>query len=130
MEQWTNDEISTEQIEDSSNSPPQKRGKRQPGDNLQQVETTSFNAYPSDNYLDGAEHVAYQLSNLSDNMINQQPVLYGIFNFILPSEEDCALAPEENLRPNSAGLKSSWTGTSLWRSRILHCLRENQCLTI
>ena len=29
-----------------------------------------------------------------------------LFNFI-PSEEDCALAPEENLEPNSAGLKSS-----------------------
>ena len=57
MEQWTNDDISTEQIEDSSNPPPQKRAKRQPGDNLQQVETTSFNADPFDNYLYGAEHV-------------------------------------------------------------------------
>ena len=55
MEQWTNDDISTEQIEDSSNSPPQKRAKRQPGDNSQQVETTSFNADPSDNDLTGAE---------------------------------------------------------------------------
>ena len=33
----------------------------------------------------------------------------GIFNFILPSEEDCALNPEENLEPNSTGLKSSRT---------------------
>ena len=49
MELRTNDDISTEQIEDSSNSPPQKRAKRQPGDNSQQVETTSFNADPSDN---------------------------------------------------------------------------------
>ena len=56
MEQWTNDDISTEQIEDSSNPPPQKRAKRQPRDNLQ-VETTSFNADPSDNNLNEAEHV-------------------------------------------------------------------------
>ena len=63
MEQWTNDEISTEQIEDSSNPPPQKRAKRQPGDNLQQVETTSFNADQSDNNLDGTEHVTNQPAN-------------------------------------------------------------------
>ena len=62
MEQWTNDDISTEQIEDSSNPPPQKRAKRQPGDNLQ-VETTSFNADPSDNNLNGAEHVTYSPAN-------------------------------------------------------------------
>ena len=60
MEQWTNDDISTEQIEDSSNPPPQKRAKRLPGDNLQQVETTSFNADPSDKNLDGAEHETNQ----------------------------------------------------------------------
>ena len=72
MEQWTNDDISTEQIEDSSNSQPQKRGKRQPGDNSQQVKTTSFNADPSDNHLAGAELVVNKLSNYSDNMINQQ----------------------------------------------------------
>ena len=59
MEQWKNDDNSTEQIEDSSNPPPQKRAKRQPGDNLQQVETTSFNADPSDNYLAGAGHIAH-----------------------------------------------------------------------
>ena len=33
----------------------------------------------------------------------------SIFNFILPLEEDCNLTPEENLEPNSAGLKSSRT---------------------
>ena len=113
MEQWTNDDISTEQIEDSSNPPPQKRAKCQPGDNLQQVETTSFNADPPDNYLAEAEHVANQLSNFSDNIINQQPFINGIFTFILPWEKDCALAPAENLGPNYAGLKSSRTGTSL-----------------
>ena len=59
MEQWTNDDISTEQIEDSSNSPPQKRAKHQPGDNSQQVETTSFNVDPSVNNLIGAEQRTY-----------------------------------------------------------------------
>ena len=57
MELWTNDDISTEQIEDSSNPPPQKSAKRQPGDNLKQVENTSFNAHLSNNYLAGAEDV-------------------------------------------------------------------------
>ena len=39
----------------------------------------------------------------------QQSLRNGIFNLILPLEEDCNLAPEENLEPNSAGLKSSRT---------------------
>ena len=73
MEQKTNDDISTEQIEDSSNSPPQKRAKHQPGDNSQQVKTTSFNADPSDDHLAVAEHVVYQPSNNSDDIVNQQP---------------------------------------------------------
>ena len=126
MEQWTNDDTSTEQIEDSSNSPPQKRAKRQPGDNSQQVETTSFNADPSDKDLNRAERLVTQPLKIQ--------IVWFTFNFILtpfnfsPSEEDCALAPEENLEPNSAGLKSSRTGTSLWRSRILLRLRKNHCL--
>ena len=72
MEQWANDDILTEQIEDSSNPPPQKRAKRQPGDKLPQVETTSFTADPSDNYLSGAEHVVNQLAKVCLIMINQQ----------------------------------------------------------
>ena len=40
-----------------------------------------------------------------------------VFNFILPSEDDCALTPEENLEPNSAGLKSSWT-TGVWHKSL------------
>ena len=63
MEQRTKDNTSAEQIEDSSNSSPQKRAKNQPGDNSQQVETTSFNADPSDNHLTGTEHLVNQPSN-------------------------------------------------------------------
>ena len=119
MEQRTNDDISREQIEDSSNSPPQKRAKRQPGDNSQQVQTTSFNADPSDNDLIGAERPAYQPSRYQIIRLISSHHLIGIFSFILilfifiPSEEDCALAPEGNLEPNSAGLKSSRTCASL-----------------
>ena len=83
------------------------RAKRQPGDISQQVETTSFNPDPSDDHLRGVEHVIYQSSNKFDDIIKQQPSRKGIFNFIIPSKEDCVLGPEENLEPNSAGLKSS-----------------------
>ena len=51
MEQKTNAEVSTEQIEDSSNSPPQKRAKFQPEKNLQQLEATSINASKTDDNL-------------------------------------------------------------------------------
>ena len=40
-----------------------------------------------------------------------------MLNFILPSEDDCALAPEENLEPNSAGLKSSQT-RGVWHKSL------------
>ena len=119
MEQRTNDDISRKQIEDLSNSPPQNRAKRQLGDNSQQVETTSFNADPSDNYLTKAEQLAHLPSNSQIVRLISSHHLIGIFSFILtlfnfiPSEEDCGLAPEENLEPNFAGLKSSRTGTSL-----------------
>ena len=44
MEQRTSVGISTEQLEDRSNSPPQKRAEHQPEENLQQLEATSINA--------------------------------------------------------------------------------------
>ena len=37
--------------------------------------------------------------------------------FILPSQDDCALAPEENLDQNYAGLKSSRT-RGVWRKSL------------
>ena len=37
--------------------------------------------------------------------------------FILPAEDDSALASEENLEPNSAGLKSSQT-RGVWRKSL------------
>ena len=41
----------------------------------------------------------------------------SIFIFILPSEEDCNLTPEENLEPNSAGLKSLRT-RGVWHKSL------------
>ena len=117
MEQRTKDDTSAEQIEDSSNSPTQKRAKSQPRDNSQQVETTSFNADPSDDDLLGVDHFVDQPSNNSDDTVNQQPSRNRIFNFILTSEEDCFLAPGENLEPNSAGLKSSRT-RGVWHKSL------------
>ena len=48
---------------------------------------------------------------------NQQPSKNGIFDFILPSEEDSVRAPKENLDPNSAGLGSSRTG-GVWNKSL------------
>ena len=56
MEQKTNVDISTEQLEVLSNSPPQKRAKRQPEDILQQPEACGINAATTDDHLIGAEH--------------------------------------------------------------------------
>ena len=41
----------------------------------------------------------------------------SILNFVFPLEEDCNLAPEENLEPNSAGLKSS-RSRGVWRKSL------------
>ena len=45
--------------------------------------------------------------------ITQKP----IFNFILPLEDDCNLAPEENPEPNSTRLKSSRT-RGVWHKSL------------
>ena len=65
----------------------------------------------------GANHLLNQQPKNSVEADNQQPSRNGIFNFVLPSEEDCVLPTEENLEPNSAGLKSSWTG-GVWHKSL------------
>ena len=119
------DNISTEQIEETSNSLPQKRAKRPPDDNLQQLKATSINAAKTDDHLTGAEHLISQQSTNSEDARNQQPLMNGTFKFILPSEEDYGLAPEKNLDPKSAGLKSSRT-TGVWHK----ILEENHSAQI
>ena len=64
-----------------------------------------------------ANHLLNQQPTNSVDADNQQSSRNGIFNFVLPSEEDCVLAPEENLEPNSAGLKSSRTGV-VWHKSL------------
>ena len=51
------------------------------------------------------------------NAENHHQSINGIFNFILPSQEDSARASGENLDPNSAGLTNSRTGGVWNRSR-------------
>ena len=67
MEQETNADISAEQLEDSSNSPPWKRPGRQPEDILQQPEVTCINAATTDDHLIGAEYLIYQQSAIQSN---------------------------------------------------------------
>ena len=67
--------------------------------------------------LTGTNHLLNQQPTNSVDTDNQQPSRTGIFNFVLPSEEDCALASEENLEPNSTGLKSSRTG-GVWHKSL------------
>ena len=64
MEQKTSVEISSEKLEDTSNSPPQKRAKRQPEENLLPLEATSINAAETDDNLLETNHV-----------LNQQPTI-------------------------------------------------------
>ena len=117
MEQKISVDISTEKLEDTNNSPPQKRAKCQPKENLPPLEATSINAAETNDSLMGTNHLLNQQPKNSVDADYQQPSRNGIFNFVLPSEEDCALAPEENLEPNSAGLKSSRTG-GVWHKSL------------
>ena len=57
MEQKSNVDFSTNQIEDSSGSPPQKRVKRQSEEHSPQLEATSINTTKTDDHLTGSEHL-------------------------------------------------------------------------
>ena len=100
MEPINTDGKLTQHSDDSTTSPPPKKAKHK---EVQQLQTTSTN----DN----------QQSTNSKETTEQQPLDDGIFNFVLPSEEDCALNPEENLEPNSVGLKSSRT-KGVWHKSL------------
>ena len=94
-------------------SPPWKKSRNQTDENLQ---TTSNHTVIVDDNLTGPDITAQQSPDLRDITI-QQPLNSGIFKFVLHSEEDCALLPEENLEPNSAGLKSSRT-SEVWQKSL------------
>ena len=57
MEQKTSVDISTEKLEDTSNSLLQKTAKRQPEKNLPSLEATSINAAKTDANLMGTNHL-------------------------------------------------------------------------
>ena len=116
MEQKSNVDFSKNQIEDSSGSPPQKKVKRQSEENSSQFEATGINTAKTDDHLSGSEHLKQQSTNSDDTHI-KPPLKNGIFNFFLPLEEECIPSPEENLGPNSAGLKSSLTG-GVWHKSL------------
>ena len=117
MEQRNSVDIATEKLDNSSNSPSQKKAKRQSEEKLPTFEATSNNAATTEDDLIGANQLLNQQPTNSANAHNQQPSKNGIFSFVLPSEEDCVLTPEENLEPNSRGLKNSRTG-EVWHKSL------------
>ena len=117
MEQRNSVDIATEKLDNSSNSPSQKKAKRQSEEKLPPFEATSNNASTTEDDLMGANQLLNQQPTNSANAHNQQPSKNGIFSFVLPSEEDCVLTPEENLEPNSRGLKNSRTG-EVWHKSL------------
>ena len=58
----------------------------------------------------------YYLTNL-DDIAPFSFLCIEILIFILPSEEECDLAPEENLEPKSAGLEISRT-REVWHTSL------------
>ena len=117
MEQKTSANTPSEKLDDSNNSPPQKRAKPQPEEKSPPPEATSNHATTTARNLNGGNQPFNHQPTNTANTDNQQPSRNGIFNVILPSEEDSVRTPEENLEPNSAGLKSSRTG-GVWNKSL------------
>ena len=114
MEQRSNIDSVMSQMDESSDSPPQKRAKRQP--DIYQLEATSNNPAEPDVHLAEPGHSNQQPTKPND-ITTEQPLKDGIFNFFVPSEEECHSTPEENLEQNSVGLKSSRTG-GVWHKSL------------
>ena len=100
----------SEQLEDANTPPPHKKVKCQPEKNSPSSDTTSNDAATTAGNLNGANALFNHQPTNVEITENQQPSKNGIFDFILPSEEDSVRAPEENLDPNPAGLMSQRTG--------------------
>ena len=96
-----------------SDSPPQKKSRNCSDENLQP--TSNYSA-TFDNHLTGVALLDKQPTDPSDVSI-QQPLNSGFFKFILPSEEDCILPPEEHFEPNSVGSKSLET-SGVWHKPL------------
>ena len=99
MEQKTSDEI-------SNTSPPKKKTKLQPKENLLSSDVTSNNAATIAENLNAANVACNQQPTTRATAEHQKQSENGIFDFILPSEEESVRASEENPDPNSAGCSS------------------------
>ena len=111
MEQKTSVDISSKKLDDSNNSLPQKRAKRQPEGKSSPSETTSNDAAVIAGNLNHQQPSNIEITD------NQQPSKNGIFDFILPSVGDSIRVPGENLDPNSDGLASLRTG-GVWNKSL------------
>ena len=111
MEQKTSVDVSSKKLDDSNNSPLQKRAKRQPEEKSSPSETTSNDAAVIAENLNDQQPANTEITD------NQKPSKNSIFDFILLSEEDSVRVPGENLDPNSDGLASSRTG-GVWNKSL------------
>ena len=111
MEQKTSVDISSKKLDDSNNSLPQKRAKRQPEEKSSPSETISNDAAVIAGNLNHQQPSNIEITD------NQQPSKNGIFDFILPSVGDSIRVPGENLDPNSDGLASLRTG-GVWNKSL------------
>ena len=78
MEQKTSVDTSSANLDDSSNSPPQKIAKRQQKQYLPPLEATSINAAETDDNLMGANHLLNQQPTNSVDADNQHTVEWYI----------------------------------------------------
>ena len=101
MEQKISVDISTEKLEDTNNSPPQKRAKCQPKENLSPLEATGINAAETNDSLMGTNHLLNQQpkNSLMQIISNHRGMVYSIL-----------FSLRRKIEPNSASLKSSRTG--------------------
>ena len=88
MEQKTSANTSSEKLDDSNNSPPQKRAKPQPEEISPPPEATSNDATTTAGNLNGGNQSLNHQPTNTANTDNQPPSRNGIFNVIIPSDED------------------------------------------
>ena len=133
MEQKTSVDISPKEIEDTSNSPTQKRAKRQPEENLPHIEATSIDAPKTDDNLMGSNHLINQQPTNSVDGDNQKPSKNGIFNFFSHRRGIVLWLLKRILSetpPVWGARELEEFGTSFWRSHTLLKLRKNHSLAI
>ena len=117
----------------SNTPPPPKRSKAQQEEKSPITDATSNHAPPSAANLNPANVEQNQLPSNIVNGENQDQSNKGIFNFIPPSEEDSARAPEENPDPNSPAWRIrelEELGTGPVRKPTLLMFRRDHCLVI